>query len=191
MPYDVTVPKTGSNGASDYTAMRGNYDQIQTSFSIDHKSLGNSGALEGFHKKVTFSAPISDPGQVSPIASAYTKTVGPASQLFFQNGALAANVFQLTGNLVNDGSNATIASQYTVVTPWGITFKFGLTQNIASGTPVNLVSAFATNFLGVLITPRLNNFAQSGANITVNPSQFTPYFSGGGAQTLYFFAWGN
>lgn len=191
MAYDTTVPKTGSNGASDYQAMQGNYAQIQTSFSIDHEPLGSSGAIEGFHKKTTFAAPIADPGQASPVASLYTKTVSGASQLFFQNGALAANVAQLTGNAV------LTAGEYTVVSPWGLIFKFGV-ASVASASNYLFQTAFTNNGLGVIVTLRLAS-AQSplavqdaailtGAN---NATGFTPFYGIGGAQSLYYFAWGN
>ena len=182
MPYDTSIPKTGSNGSADYSAMQGNYLQIQNSFSIDHESLGNSGALEGFHKKTTFAAPIGDPGQMAPVASLYTKTVSGLSQLFFQNGALAANVAQLTGNSV------LTASEYTVVTPWGLTLKFGS----STASPAGIAHTFATNFAtaaaGMTITVQ-NAGSMANAVVITGANAFTAYCASG-TQTIYYVAWG-
>lgn len=190
MSYDPTIPTTGHSASNDYLTMQANFKQINDSFKINHEPLATGGGIDGYHTQIQIANVLAgDPNKVAPVTSLYTK--GATPELFFQNGVLASNVIQLTSALVNDGSNGTVSAEYTVTTPFGMTLKFGLTQAVVSGTAINLVSAFPTTFLGLVVTPRLNTFAQSGANITGSPSQFTVYFSTGGAQVLYFFAWGN
>lgn len=192
MSYDPSIPATGHSASQDYGGMQANFAEIQNAFSVNHLPLA-SASNDGFHTLINLVAPLGgDPNQITPIGSVYTKTVSGASQLFYQNGALAANVVQLTGNLVSEGGNATVSSEYTVTTPWKLILKFGITASLASGSTVTLVSAFPTNFLGIVITPRLagNSFCQSSANITA-ASTFTYTNSTGNPQNAYFFAWGN
>jgi len=190
MSYDTSIPRTGDSASQDYLGMQANFNQIQNSFSVNHKPLATGGGVDGYHTQIQLADVLAgDPNKVAPVSSVYTKGTPP--ELFFQNGDLASNVIQLTSALVNDGSNGTVAAEYTVTTPFGMVLKFGLTQAVATGSVITLVSPFATTFLGLVITPRLATFCQSGANISGSPSQFTVYFSTGGNQNLYFFAWGN
>jgi len=167
-----------------------NFSQLDTSFGIDHTAF-SVGTNIGYHKKVTLQAPLgSDPGKASPIADLYTKTVAGASQLFFQNGALAANVSQLTGNLTSGTSGGN--THYTVVTPWGIIFTFGLCNTSQGGTANTFATAFPTAGLGIIITCRHGAGAISSSYANLTSTGFTGYNqSGAGSQTSAFFAWGN
>jgi hypothetical protein len=184
MAYNTLVPTTGHSASQDYQAMQGNFAQIQNSFSVNHTPLASGGGTEGFHTKVQFPAVISDPGLASPQSSLYIKAVSGLSQLFFQNGALAANIVQLTGNAV------LTASEYTIVTPWGLILKFGIGSASNAGDVNNFAVAFPNSGIGVMITPR-HAGALSSAVTGPSTTQFTGWLQAGpGSQAVYYFAWG-
>lgn len=184
MAYNQSVPATGHSGSQDYQDIQGNFVQIQTSFSVDHEPLASGGGIDGYHKKVTLAAPITDPNLAANVSSVYSKLVSSVPQLFFQNGALASNVSQLTGNAVLTGS------EYTVVTPWGLILKFGLGTASNAGIVNNFAVAFPNTAAGILLTPRFAGALSVGANSLV-VNGFTAYLqSGPGTQAIYYFAWG-
>lgn len=184
MSYDQNTPRATETPAQSQPLIAGNFLQIATSYNTDHVAL-TSGSNVGQHKQVTFSNVLAaDPNQVAPIASLYTKAISGNSQLFFQNGALAANVAQLTGNAVLTGS------EYTVVTPWGLIFKYGLGTASNAGIVNNFAVPFPNGSLGVLLTPRFAGALSTGIN-SITASQFTAYLQAGpGTQNVYYFAWG-
>lgn len=147
MSYSSTVPTTGHSGSQDYTQMRENFAQIQTSFKVNHKPLASGGGSEGFHTVVQFPAVIADPGLASPQSSLYIKTISAASELFFQNGALAADVVQLSGNIVSASGNDGAGGSYTTFQlPYGFRIFAG-TAASASGSR-NLTLSGGTLFGG-------------------------------------------
>lgn len=188
MSYNTLIPATGHSGSQDYQGMQANFLQIQNSFSVNHEPLASGGGTEGYHTQIQLANVLgSDPNIAAPVSSLYTKGTPP--ELFFQNGALAANVFQLTGNITN-ASGPNVSIEYQVITPWGLILKFGTTTMIASGTVVDFPVAFPGAVYGVISICRLAGFCQNGVNNSAQIS-FTPYFSAAGNQVVYYFAWGN
>lgn len=186
MSYNPNVPVTGHSGSQDYQAMQANFAEIQSAFSVNHNPLA-SAMGDGFHTQIQLAAAlVSDPNQIAPIASVYTK--GATPQLFFQNGNMASNVVQLTGNSVLTGS------EYTIVSPWGLIFKFGVGTG-ATGTNIPFAVPFPTNGLGVVITIRQSGGtggSQSAIVYGVNGvTGFIPYYGIAGPQAMYYVAWGN
>jgi hypothetical protein len=151
MVYNDT-PIPTDTPATSQPQMRQNFQTIASFYNVDHVPL-SSGSNVGFHKQVTLQnafntpGPGGDPGQVSPITSIYTKNIAGVLQLFFQNGALAANVAQLTGlpfaNLVNAGTAG--GSLYQLNTPWGFIIYFGTTGAFTGpGKTITLPTGIAT-----------------------------------------------
>ena len=186
MTYNLGIPAANNTPAADQPRIQQNFTQIATSYNTDHIPL-SSGSNAGYSNKLTLVTQGSDPGSVVGSGIVYTK--GTPSQLFFEN---VAGIAQLTASVVNDGSNGTVSSEYTIVTPFSFILKFGLTAQLASGSTVTLVSAFPNNFLGIVVTPRLagTSSSKTSANI-LSTSTFTYTNDTGGNQNAYFFAWGN
>jgi len=185
MTYYNTPISTQTPAASQ-PEIQQNFIQIATSYNTDHVPFNTGGALQGFHKQVTISAPLAaDPNRASTVSSLYTKTFAGATQLFFQNGALAANVAQLTGNATLSGT------MYTVISPWGLIFKFGTGTAITAGVLQNFTPAFPTTCLGIVATAAVAGFFSPVSVVINSASQFTAYTQAGGAQSINFFAWGN
>lgn len=137
--YVPTFPLAASLISAAPNQFQINFQQLNSIFASDHYQFNISGAAgSGYHRQVTFQSVISDPNKAAPICSLYTKTVGSAQQLFFQNGNMAANVVQVTSDggfqtytptvagatsftgLVSNGYYAIIGglTQFTIVVTW-------------------------------------------------------------------------
>lgn len=183
MSYDPTIPATGHSASQDYLGIQANFKQINDSFKINHEPLATGGGIDGFHTQVQLAAVLAgDPNKVAPVSSVYTKGTPP--ELFFQNGALASDVMQITGNLVTEANG-----QYTVTTPWGITFKFGTMTIVTSGTKVAFSSNFTTG-LGCNVTIRQGSGGGFQISALIANDGITIAGTNINGQTAYFFAWG-
>lgn len=98
MTFNANIPQATDLISQSQSQIQTNFSQANTAMAVDHVAFDVL-TNQGFHKKVTFQAVIADPGQVTPISSLYIKTVSGKSQLFFQNGALAANVIPITASV--------------------------------------------------------------------------------------------
>ena len=165
MPYHPNIPLSTDNPTQSQADLLDNFGSIASQFGTNHVPLTN-GTQQGFHSQVWFAQPLaSDPGLSSPQSSVYTKTVAGLTQLFFQNGGLSSNVFQLTNLVIT-----TTATNYGFVSPWGLTFNFGYST-------VSTV-VFAVPFTGTVYGGFLTNAAAStGAN---SSPYFVPPITGTG-----------
>jgi len=156
MAYDQTIPATGHSASEDYSTIRGNFAQLQSSFSINHTPLGSGGGTEGYHTKIYMPLAISDPNLASPASSIYLKTVSAASQLFFQNGNSSTNVVQLTGSILLETGNDGQGGVYSVFqTPWAIKIFIGQTASFSGSRNFTLSGSqtFGSNIYTSLATP--------------------------------------
>jgi hypothetical protein len=97
MTYQANVPQPNDLISNSQNDILNNFQAIGTTYPTDHVNFNAPGT--GFHQKVTFNAPlVTDPNLASPKATAYTKASSAAnSDLYYQYGALASDVVQLTG----------------------------------------------------------------------------------------------
>jgi hypothetical protein len=192
MTYSNT-PLSNQTPAASQPQMQQNFLQIATSYNIDHVPL-TSGTNVGQHQQVTLANVLAgDPGKVAPISSIYSKTVSMNPQLFFQNGTLAANVMQLTGS-VTSGINGSGQTEYSIVTPFGLTLKFGIGKANFAGFPNTFATNFTTTVLGIVATISAGANQQYSTNLAVTGiNAWTGYLTsaGPGTQLVYYVAWGN
>lgn len=182
MSYDSNVPTTGHSASQDYAQMQANYAQIQTSFSVNHRPLASGAGSEGYHTVVQFPAVVADPNLVSPATSLYIKTVSAESELFFQNGALAADAVQLTGSIISASGNTGAGSTFSIFqTPWGIRIFAGQTQSLAAGS--NNLTLSTGSFGATIYTAQATAIGAASATYT----NFTP---AAGSNTLNFYTSG-
>src|SRR5580704_19523027 len=71
MAYDNTIPANGHSASQDYNGIRGNFQQIQTSFSVDHQPLASGGRTEGYHKQIHLALQGVQPAPVDPVSIIY------------------------------------------------------------------------------------------------------------------------
>jgi hypothetical protein len=165
MPYHPNIPQSTDDPALSQSDLLDNFQALLTQWSVNHVPL-TAGGSQGLHTQVFFNAPLgTDPGLSLPQASVYTKAVAGIPQLFFQNGSMAANVFQLTGLPI-----VTVGTNYGFVTPWGVTFNMGK----ATSSPIT----FAVSFTGTPYVALVSNVAPSTTQPAVGA------FSGSPVSTL-------
>jgi len=151
MTYNAGVPLAADRISQSQPPFLVNFGQLNTLFNVDHVQYTDSTvANRGFHRRITFQDVLTtDPNQVSPISSLYTKTV-TNTELFFQNGNLSTNVRQMTnlaftGPLVNGGSAG--GTLFFMDTPWNVRIYWGTTTSHSGGPfGVNFPTAFTTIF---------------------------------------------
>lgn len=163
MAYDNTIPATGHSGSQDYNAIRGNFQQIQTSFSVNHEPLASGGGTEGYHTQIQLAAPVPDPNKVGTIGSIYTK--GSPPELFFQN---ASTIFQLSGSILIESGNDGQGGTYQVFqTPWALKIFTGTTKTFNGS--LNCTLSGAQLFGGTIYTGLCTCFGGGPAPLSFSP----------------------
>jgi len=168
MAYNDTPLPTETPSASQ-NLLRQNFNQIATSYNTDHVAL-TSAVNIGQHKQVTLANVLAaDPNQIAPVCSVYTKTASGSPNLFFQNGALAANAIQLTRQ------GLTLASGEGFI-PGGLQIRCGSGSASIAGTTNNFSSVFPTACIAVaLAADNANNivqvFTKAASNFSAKSAQ--------------------
>lgn len=151
MPTYNDTPLATQTPAASQSLMRDNFTQISNSYGTDHVPF--TGSTQGYHKQVTFNAPLAaDPGKLSPVASLYTKTITGNEQLFFQN---ASQVIQITGLSSADQVSGTLSGggaggNFTVFSlPIGIRIWTGKVTGLSNG--VNTTITLSTGTFGATV----------------------------------------
>lgn len=148
MTYSPNIPQPTDIPADSQGDILQNFQSLNTIFGVNHLPLTDVSPQAGYHTKVFLSSALgADPNLASPAGAIYTKTVAAQSELFFQNGALPADVAQLTAlPLVNAGLNKGIS------TPWGYTFNFGRITAPTGGATVTFAIPYTTEVYTVQCT---------------------------------------
>lgn len=119
MSYNPNVPLSNQTISATQAPIQTNFSVANTAFGIDHTAF-NDNTNQGMHKKVTLQAPLgSNPDQVSPIASLYTKDVNGSSELFYQNNVGTGAVEQLTGLALGAASTGYLKLPSGIIMKWG------------------------------------------------------------------------
>lgn len=165
MAYDSTIPATGHSASQDYNGIRGNFQQIQTSFSVDHEPLASGGGIDGFHKKSTYVGG-SDPLTVAGSGIVYTKSANSDINLFYKSGG--GVISQLTGGSIV--ANPGFAFIGGILMQWG----FINIPNGIGAASANFAIPFPTNVFSITVTPSTNNLNNVFAcSWTVDPTRTT------------------
>jgi len=172
--YQPTIPQPTDKLNASQKDIQDNFTVLDASFGVDHTAYSVSSNV-GFHKKITIQdSLLADPNQVAPISSFYTK--GTPSQLFFQNGALASDVVQLTGSLPNETGNDGFGGGYTLFfLPWALKLFMGST--VAASGSTNYTLSGTTGFGSLIYTSQCTPFGGGFVSLTFSPSGGTKNFN--------------
>ncbi|HAM53730.1 MAG TPA: hypothetical protein DCP92_24690 [Nitrospiraceae bacterium] len=170
--YNTGIPAGPHNPSADQPLMLVNTNAINQYVAVDHVAFNVSGsAVSGQHKQVTFNAPLgSDPNLATPIGSLYTKAslTTSTSDLYWQNGALAANVARLTGGGITAACwcqfNGTSASPITPNESYNMGSGASITNPSTGNYTLTFARNFATTNYAIQVTPSI---AGNGASITI------------------------
>jgi len=169
--YQPNIPLSSNLISNSQQDLNNNFTQLNSSWNVDHIPFNNTG--NGQHAKVTLSAPITDPNQITPIASLYTQASPTTitSDLYYQDGALASNVKQLTGGGISAG--AWCVFDGTLVNPPAIS-AYNVSSITRAVNSNNYVINFTRSFTGanyaVSVTPSLNTTLPIAIQITPSAS---------------------
>ncbi len=182
MTYNPSIPQPTNLISNSQSQLLANFGQLNTQFGVDHDKFNTgSGNGTGWHKQVTFIAPLSmDPTPASGQGIAYTKTVSGAEQLFYINSEGATQQisgFPVVGAwVVFSGLSPSISASYNVSTvtynagtnKYTITFltNFASANYCVSYTPV---SASGGNLGLRSVTPAIGSFIFSNGTNNVGP----------------------
>ena len=143
--YQPNIPLSSDLISQSQQDINYNFSQVNSSWNVDHVPFNNSG--NGQHAKVSLKAPISNPNQATPIASIYTKAspTTTTSDLYYQDGALAGNVKQLTGGGITTAAYVQFVGASAVITAsYNATVVRNSVGNYTVSFPRNFTS---TNYL--------------------------------------------
>lgn len=157
-PIDTTIPAANNFPGDDQPKIQANFASINGYLSVDHVNPGDTN--NGFHKKVTFNAPIADPATpLDNSAYLYTKLINTVPQLVFLNK---------NGNTTSATANGSVTLFGGLILKWGVYVG-------GSGT-VTFPTAFPNNCFAVLMQPIGTNASIINDYVyvaNVNPSGFT------------------
>lgn len=182
MTYNPNIPQASDDPGQSQSQMLTNFGKIASSMAVNHVPL-TSGGFNGFHTKVQFPDGISEPAPTGTESILFPFTVSGKVQLVFKN---ATQRFQLTGlPIVTPGAGS--ATDYGVVTPWGLTINFG--TKIISGSNTG-VTTFAIPFSQVISCLASPTTVQGVLAITPENDKVTYTFQGTPSLTINYFAIG-
>lgn len=149
--YLPSIPNADDLISSSQGQIKTNFTQLNNQFGVDHTEFNNGGVNgDGFHKKVTFTAPIASPSVSSTQGIAYPKTstiITPSSsntEMFYKN---VTGDIQITSSTLN-------SAQGEGFIPGGLQVKCGsgAITNTFSNTTVTFTNPFPTATLSVTVT---------------------------------------
>lgn len=169
MPVDPTVPADSALVSASAAQLRANFLAVNTEIDVDHYSDTFTPPLAapynvavagdvGHHKKVDLvrvSANPAAPG--ADVGRLITKTVGAATQLFYQN---SASVSQVSGLPITNAIVGPNQYEKSITLPFcGVVIKWGIIwiPNQGLGTYTFTTGAFPTRAMTVTLTQYSNN----------------------------------
>jgi len=103
MTYNPLIPQGTDNLSTSQDQILINFGQLNTLYgdaTHDHYAFNDATlAYRGHHKSIQFPVVTANPGIATPNGSVFTKTESAKTQLFFQNGAAATDVYQITSDV--------------------------------------------------------------------------------------------
>jgi hypothetical protein len=148
MTFQANIPLSTDLISVSQADILNNFQALSTSWQVNHVNFNSSGA--GEHTQVSLIAPIADPNLATPKASLYTKASPTTitSDLYYQDGALASYVKQLTGGGITaaaycsfDNTGALLPGSYNVSSTTRLAqgvFQVNFTRNFTSGNYIAL-----------------------------------------------------
>ncbi len=201
--YQPNIPTGTIRLDVDYANIRGNFQQLDTSFNVDHVTFSNVSAQNGYHKSIHFNnvsttatnPPNNYPPNGVTATGGYGQLFGaqvndgfnPDETLFFLTGG--NRLLQLTSNIVPVKS----LIGYTFL-PGGLLMQWGLqgltSSNSQSGTtsfPVVFPNACLNVSATLISKPSGTTSSNNTLGIrTIVPASFVYDYNGAGGQYVAF-----
>lgn len=173
MVYQPGIPTGTVYLDQDYLNIQGNFQQLDTSFGIDHLPFSNTSGQNGYHTSIHFNpqstgvpnypptVPATTPGYGQVFAVTDTDGISADTQLYWLSGA--GNLAALTRNFQPKQAN----NGYTFL-PGGLILQWGVTAIAPLATvPIVFATAnktFPVSIFNVQVTP----IRPAGGSFTTN-----------------------
>lgn len=183
MAFDQTKPADDSLIKDGPQLIRDNWDGI-----VEGQSSFKPWAIN-FLDRASDGSIANDPTAIADTIIAFSKQDASGKPQLYSIDPDSV-IRQLTGNVTTDTVviGVTTYTHYTVVTPWGITFKFGLAEASPTGVDVSFAPKFSVDAYGIVLTVRASG-TQANSYDALTKSGFKAYCASG-QQAIAFFAWG-
>ena len=191
--YQPNIPTGTVNLDIDYQNLRANFQQIDTTYSVDHVPLTDNGSTNGFHKAVHLvkqAAPAAIPGVGSVYCTEINDTYSNDETFYLQTGG--GKIMQMTRNFV-----PVAAAKGTTFLPGGLVLQWGTLTAVANVvTAVAFVADlgvknFTVNCFNVQTTLNGNTSTEANLNISLlTATGFTYINTSTNSRTFFWMAIG-
>jgi hypothetical protein len=193
--YQPNIPSGTVDLNQDYLNLLGNFQQLDTTFGIDHTLFSNNTAQNGYHTVIHMIPPLSTPRATPGYGELYNTVtndgINTDTQLFFQTG-MGFNV-PLTRNFqpaLFTGGNTFLPGG--IILQWGqIISAFGTNTGTATFSrpfPTKLFNVQIT-MTGTSGSPNLVQFVSQISDVTPIVTGFNWQFTGGSTSSYTGFYW--
>lgn len=200
MSYFPNIPAATDNPSVSQGDIQTNFGTINSSFNLNHVSLGSGLGTAGKHNFVEMPNQVSTPATISGEGTLYTKSA-TGSQLFYVADNQPTDLYQLTRTIhasysrfgTNTNYSGSLNGGWTFL-PGGMLLQYGLASSItAPGTGVVLFPVtFTTGVFTLSITPIRNssNVDIVYASATAGLASFSYRNTASGISQFYWMAIG-
>lgn len=185
--YQPGIPTGTVPFNQDYLNIKGNFQQLDTSFGIDHVKYSVS-TNNGYHT-VLHLVPQSTPSAVSGIGELFCKTMNDGintdTTFYFQTGG--GKLIQMTRNI-----QPVTTSPAITFLPGGLLLQAGNLANPGSSGTITFPQAFSSTPLNIQISITYKNASNTAViqSSTASSTGFTYLISGSSATRIYWLAIG-
>ncbi len=162
MAYDPNIPQPTDDLSDSQVQLLANFQQLDTSFGINHFQYSDASSDNGKHKKLDFPTPTTVGVPVGDDSVIYPKAVSAVSSPYFRNSVGDSVMWR--GGSTNGLVAETLANPGLLNLPNGFQMKFGQSSFSGAGTQalVTYAAAFPTATLCVQVT-------RAGGNTGTDP----------------------
>lgn len=195
--YQPNIPTGTVPLDQDYLNVQGNFQQLDTSFGVDHFPFSNTTGNNGYHGAVHLSQQSVVPTPVSTSGEIYSKIATQIisdTALFYQTGT-GINV-QMTMNVLPlAGANGYTFLPGGLLMQWGVVTLGGGSNQSGTVTFATSNIAFPTNVLNISLTLQSNTGNSSDNTLSVSVTSaptgtgFNWKYNGTGSTNFPAFYW--
>lgn len=162
--YNPNVPTGTIELDEDYINLQNNFQQLSTSFQVNHLPLENSSTSNGAHTFVEMRNQAAIPPALkAQEGTIYTKIVNAVSEMFYTPDN-STNEYQLTrtsgANIATFGTNTVYAVNRTggwTFLPGGLLFQYGSFSPTTAADTVTFPVPFTTQVYNIELTQVMSN----------------------------------
>ena len=189
MAYNKDIPQKTDKLSRSQLDLLNNFQQLNTSFDIDHYTYDNTTPSNGFHRKVSLVEQAADPTPTTGTDDLYTKITPPITglgELYYVRGGSVTPIqmtsgspFPYTNNYIPVGSVSPVGTDFTAgatFLPGGVLIQYG--QVKTNQTTVKYPIPFSSSPYSLQLTLKcIQNSGSSRVGTTVSSQSSVTSFT--------------